>query len=62
VLIVNSKSSPLGNRYFAKRVDVTVLASDDKYTAVSGELFGSEYVITTSTSPIESGTQVRLAE
>jgi multidrug efflux pump subunit AcrA (membrane-fusion protein) len=62
VLIVNSKSSPLGNRYFAKRVDVTALASDDKYTAVSGELFGSEYVITTSTSPIESGTQVRLAE
>lgn len=62
ILIVESKSSPLGNRYFATRVDVEVLASDDMLTAVSGGLFGREYVITTSTKPVEAGKQVRLTE
>lgn len=36
ILIVESKSSPLGNRYVATRVDVEVLASDDTQSAVSG--------------------------
>ena len=54
VLVVESKSSPLGNRYIAKRVDVTVLESDDTNSAVSG-LMGSEFVITTSTKPISAG-------
>lgn len=62
VLIVESKSSPLGNRYVATRVDVEVLASDDTQTAVSGALYGYEYVITTSTKPVEAGKLVRLAE
>jgi len=62
ILIVESKSSPLGNRYIATRVDVEVLASDDTQTAISGALYGSEYVITTSTKPVEAGKQVRLAE
>lgn len=62
ILIVEAKSSPLGNRYYAKRAAVNVLASDDQYTAVSGELFGSEFVITTASSPIESGMAVRLPQ
>lgn len=61
VLAVESKSSPLGNRYIAKRVDVQVLASDDTNTAVSG-IMGSEFIITTSTKPISAGMQVRMAE
>ena len=61
ILIVESKSSPLGNRYVATRVDVEVLASDDKQTAVSGGLYGYEYVITTSSAPVEAGKLVRLA-
>ena len=61
VLVVESKPSPLGNRYIAKRVDVTVLESDDTNSAVSG-LMGSEFVITTSTKPISAGDQVRMAE
>ena len=61
ILIVESKSSPLGNRYVATRVDVEVLASDDTQSAVSGALFGSEFVITTSTQPVEAGKLVRLA-
>ena len=53
ILIVESKSSPLGNRYIATRVDVEVLASDDTMSAISGGLYGYEYVITTSTAPVE---------
>ncbi len=61
ILVVKSKSSPLGNRYIASRVDVEVLASDDTTAAISGSLEGDEYVITTATSPIKAGDQVRLA-
>lgn len=62
VLIVESKSSPLGNRYYATRVDVQVIASDDTKSAISGGLYGYEFVITTSTQPVEAGQLVRLAE
>ncbi|WP_026509414.1 HlyD family efflux transporter periplasmic adaptor subunit [Butyrivibrio sp. LC3010] len=61
ILIVKSKSSPLGNRYIASKVDVEVLGSDDTTAAVSGSLEGDEYVITTSTTLINPGDQVRLA-
>ena len=62
ILTVESKSSPLGNRYIATRVDVEVLAADDTQSAISGALYGYEFVITTSTKPVEAGQQVRLAE
>ncbi len=62
VLAVVAKSSPLGNRYTAQRVDIEVLASDDTSSAISGGLFGGEFIITTSTKPIEAGMQVRLVE
>ncbi len=61
VLTVVSKSSPLGNRYIATRVDVEVLASDDTKSAVSGALYNWDYVIVTATKPVEAGKQVRLA-
>lgn len=61
VLIVESKSSPLGNRYVATRVDVEVLASDDTRSAIRGALNGYEFVITTSTKPVEAGKLVRLS-
>lgn len=62
ILVVESKSSPLGNRYFATRYDVEVLASDDTQSAISAGLYGYEYVITTSTKPVEAGKQVRLPD
>lgn len=62
ILIVESKSSPLGNRYIATRVDVQVIASDDTQSAISAALYGYEYVITTASKPVEAGKQVRLAE
>ena len=61
VLAITVKSSPLGNRYTATRVDVQELAKDDTNTAVSG-LSSGDFVITTSTKPIEAGTQVRLVD
>ena len=62
VLIVEQKSSPLGNRYQATRVDVEVLATDDTQSAVRGALEGWENVITTSTKPIEAGQLIRLPD
>ena len=62
ILIIESKNSPLGTRYIATRVDVEVLASDDTQTAISGALYGYEYVITTATKPVEAGKQVRLKD
>ena len=62
ILIVESRSGPINNRYIATRVDVDVLASDDTNTAISAALYGYEYVITTSTKPVEAGKQVRLNE
>ena len=61
VLIVSAKSTPLGNRYTAKRVPVEVIASDETNSALSGDVSG-QYVITTSASPISDGMQVRLSE
>lgn len=62
ILTVVPKSSPLGNRYIATRVDVEVVASDDTQSAITGGLYGYEFVITTSTKPVEAGKQVRLAD
>lgn len=62
ILIVETKSSPLGNRYKATRVDVEVLASDDTKSAISGLENSYEFVITTSTKPVTAGQLVRLAE
>lgn len=62
ILTVESRNSPLGNRYIATRVDVEVLASDDTHTAISAGLYGYEYVITTATKPVEAGKQVRLTD
>ncbi|MEE0203865.1 MAG: HlyD family efflux transporter periplasmic adaptor subunit, partial [Oscillospiraceae bacterium] len=62
IYVVTSKSSPLGNRYVATRVDVEKVASDDTNTAVSGGVNAYDYVITTSSKPIKDKDLVRLAE
>ena len=61
VLAIEAKNSPLGNRYYANRVDVTVLASDDMNSAVTGDLGYGDFVVTTSSRPIKSGDMVRMA-
>lgn len=62
VLIMDTKQTPFGSRYVAKRVDVEILAKDDKNVAVRAELNGWEYVITNSSKPLQNKDQVKLAE
>ena len=62
VLVITAKNSPLGNRFFAKRVTVEVVASDDMNSAVTGDFSYGDYVITTSSMPVKGGDQVRMAE
>ena len=61
VLVLTAKSTPLGNRYTATRVDVKVLAQDDTKSAVSGLTYGN-FVITTSSKPLDAGMQVRMVD
>ena len=62
VYAVEAKNSPLGNRYIAKRVKIDVLAADDENSAVTGGLNNGDYVITSSSAPINNGDQVRMAD
>lgn len=62
VLKIRSKNTPLGNRYYAERVDVEVKASDDNSYAVSGNIGSGDYLITASSKPVEPGDQVRMPE
>ena len=63
ILIAVPKSTPLGNRYVATRQNVTVLESDDYNSAIdTGTSYGYDYIIVSSSKPIEAGTQVRLVD
>ena len=62
VLVVRSKNTPLGNRYYAERVTVTELAKDEVSSAVSGDIGRGDYVITASSKPIRPGDQVRMKD
>jgi hypothetical protein len=62
VMVVTAKSTPLGNRYYANRVSVDVLASDEISSAVSGDIMSSDFVITTSEKPLENGMQIRMED
>ena len=63
VYAVRSKSTPLGNRYLAEKISVTVVAEDDTQCAVSGDFGDSaDYIITASSKPFSPGDQVRLAQ
>lgn len=61
VLTVRSKNTPLGNRYYADRVNVQVEASDETSYAVSG-VSGGDYVITAASKPVSAGDQVRMKD
>lgn len=62
VLVIASKSSPLGNRYYAKKVAVEIQASDEVTCAVSGGISNSDYVLTAASKPVSAGDQVRMKE
>ncbi|MBO6165333.1 MAG: HlyD family efflux transporter periplasmic adaptor subunit [Eubacterium sp.] len=62
VLVVKVKSTPLGNRYTVKKVEVTKLASDTTKCAISGDVMEYDNVVTNASKRIENGQQVRLSE
>ncbi|MCL2827210.1 MAG: HlyD family efflux transporter periplasmic adaptor subunit [Oscillospiraceae bacterium] len=60
VYVLQSRTSPLGTRYFAVRTDVTILAEDEQQVAVSGlDRFSS--VIIRSSDTLSDRAAVRLA-
>ncbi|MBQ5746520.1 MAG: HlyD family efflux transporter periplasmic adaptor subunit, partial [Clostridia bacterium] len=63
IYITKTKSTPLGDRFVATRLDVSVAASDDKNVAITtDEAYLYEYLITSSTKPFEEGDYVRLSD
>ena len=61
VLTLEETRTPLGNRYVAQRVNVTLLDRDDANAAVSGGIKEGDTVIINSSKPLEPGLQVKLA-
>ena len=62
VYTVRSKSTPLGNRYYAEKVNVNVEAQDAVSCAVSGGISRGDYIITASSKPFDPGDQVRMKD
>ncbi len=62
VLVIKAKNTPLGNRYYVNRIDVTVLSHDEINSAVQGEISSSDFIVTASEKPLTDGTQVRMEE
>ena len=62
VLVTTAKQTPLGNRYYVKKVKVKVLASDVQNTAVDGQLGELDNVVTNTSKPVSDGQQVRLSQ
>ncbi len=65
VYILKTKNSPLGDRYIAVQVPVTILAQDDTAAAINPDAlgeYGSAVITETNDKSFKSGDQVRLAE
>lgn len=62
VLVIQEKSSPVGNRYIAKREEVTVLAQNETQSAISAGFDNYASIITTASKAVEKGDYVRLAQ
>ncbi|MCL2562929.1 MAG: HlyD family efflux transporter periplasmic adaptor subunit [Oscillospiraceae bacterium] len=61
VFLLESRSSPLGTRFTARRVDVTVEAQDDTRAAIRGDLTNWSDIIIRSSGPLADRDSVRLA-
>ncbi len=63
VYIAEAKSTPLGNRFIARRVDVTVVSKDTRNCALDvATEYRNQYVIVNSSTPLTDGMQVRLVD
>lgn len=61
VLVIEEKSSPVGNRYIARKEAVSVITQDETQSAVSGSFDSYTSIITTASKSVEPGDYVRLA-
>lgn len=62
VLTLDSKRTPLGERYIVNRHDVEVIAEDDTRAAIESDLYGYEYVVMTASEALTPGEQVKLKD
>ncbi len=62
VLVIQEKTSPVGNRYIAVREEVKVLAQNETQSAVSAGFDNYSNIITTASKAVEKGDYVRLAQ
>lgn len=62
VLVIQEKTSPVGNRYIAKREEVKVLAQNETQSAISAGFDNYLSIITTASKAVEKGDYVRLAQ
>lgn len=62
VLVLETKQTPFGERYYAKRMSVKILEQNSQYAAIEGNFGTLGSVITYASQPIESGDQVRVGE
>jgi len=60
--IVQTKSTPLGNRCYAKKVAVEVVADDGTNAAINGDISTDTYVICLCTEALANGDMVRMKE
>lgn len=62
VYVIKASSSPLGDKYVVKRVDVSVEATDGSLSAISGEGLDGVQIVTRSEEPLHDGDRVRLED
>ena len=62
IFVIDETKSPFGNTYKVRRVDVSVLATDGVYTAISGEDLKSKIILIRSEQALENGQRVRLED
>ena len=62
IYVLVTKSSPLGERYIARKVSVKVIAKDATSCAIEAAGISYAYCIVRTEKPIKNGQQVRLAQ
>ena len=62
VYVIQESTSPLGDKYVVKRVNVTIEGTDGALTAISGEGLEGNMIVVRSEEPLQDGDRVRLED
>lgn len=57
---VEEKRGPLGNTFYARKILISVIDSNDHQSAVTDQLFESDMIIIESSQPLQDGSKVRI--